>query len=68
MPRRRGWKPEDEQLAQKDGLNWPIVRATWQGVSDGELQRRHQLAQRLIKGRLPAGYLQGESTSSLFDG
>ena len=40
----------------------------WDEIAPAELQRRHAMAERLVAGRLPPGYLQGSSShGELFD-
>ena len=65
MAKRRKHQPE---LPDKSGgQRWEQLRKNWDGVDPAELERRHAMARLLIAGRLPADYLKGESTGSLFD-
>ena len=53
--RRRRSKPAapDPHLVecdQLDGYAWPTLRATWQGLSDAEIERRHRRAEQLRAG------------------
>ena len=53
--RRRRAKPapldpnllESDQL---DGHEWPTLKATWAGLSDAEIELRHQRARQLVEG------------------
>jgi len=38
---------ESDQL---DGHHWPTLRATWEGLDDAEIQRRHERARQLVDG------------------
>ena len=38
---------ESDQL---DGHEWPTLKATWAGLSDAEIERRHRRAEQLLAG------------------
>ena len=47
--RRKPPRPDPNlvQSDQLDGYHWPTLRATWEGLSDQEIQRRHERARQL---------------------
>ncbi len=60
-------KHEELPDLTKSQSRWEGFSRTWEGVSPHEETRRREMAQRLVEGRLPPGYLQGSSTGALFD-
>lgn len=45
--------PVDRNLIesdQLDGHEWPTLKATWEGLSDAEIEQRHRRAQQLVEG------------------
>ena len=50
--RRKPPRPDPNLLQSDrlDGYHWPTLKATWTGLDDAEIQRRHQRAQQLVEG------------------
>ena len=60
MPRKR--KEQEQELPDllKSQCPCTVFTATWAGVSPQQEQFRRGMAQRLVEGRLPAGYIRWE--------
>jgi len=48
-PRKPRPDPNLIESDQQDGLCWPTLAATWKGLSDEEIRRRHRRAQQLVE-------------------
>lgn len=55
-------QPEELPDLTKSQCRWETFYATWEGVPSHVERQRRDMAQRLIEGRLPPGYIKGESS------
>jgi hypothetical protein len=64
MAKRRAQPQRSEELPNllESQCRWETFNATWAGVPSHVERQRRDMAQRLVEGRLPPGYIKGESS------